>query len=521
MRRTDTSIGPLIPDSQATVTPARTATWFTQSFVGGRRNDLIGKEWFESCVPESYRAQGRGLFQEILSGARHQMPHEGEVMTRHGERRLVSWNESPLFDPEERVIGLTCIGEDITEARAAEHELRKLSQAVEQSPSVVMIVDTRGRIEYVNPKFTRLTGFTLEEVKGKNPRVLKSGETSSTEYANLWKTVSEGGEWRGVFHNRKKDGELYWETASISAIKNAEGKITHYLAVKEDIPERKRLEQEVEAGNREIVKTQSLTAMGRTASMIAHDLRNPLSSIKMTLQILGDRAVADWQDEEQELKQIALEQVRYMEEILADLLSYSRPDALKPEWLSIDKLLDTAIILAQKQIRDCQAHVSTWYQTGLPTLHGDVGKLRQVFSNMVVNAVQAAEGVADRRPEVTVSAHLDLGEDRPRVRVEICDNGGGIDPEQADRLFEPFFTTRARGTGLGLAIVKRIIDQHHGTVHLEPRVQGGTCAITILATGPIEDTQPNKTRHDQSPEPIPESAPLDTPPSRRQTSIKL
>lgn len=255
--------------------------------------------------------------------------------------------------------------------------------------------------------------------------------------------------------------------------------------------------------------------------MIAHDLRNPLSSIKMTLQILGDRAVADWQDEEQELKQIALEQVRYMEEILADLLSYSRPDALKPEWLSIDKLLDTAIILAQKQIRDCQAHVSTWYQTGLPTLHGDVGKLRQVFSNMVVNAVQAAEGVADRRPEVTVSAHLDLGEDRPRVRVEICDNGGGIDPEQADRLFEPFFTTRARGTGLGLAIVKRIIDQHHGTVHLEPRVQGGTCAITILATGPIEDTQPNKTRHDQSPEPIPESAPLDTPPSRRQTSIKL
>ena len=245
--------------------------------------------------------------------------------------------------------------------------------------------------------------------------------------------------------------------------------------------------------NREIANNKALAATGQMASMIAHDLRNPLSSIKMGLQILGKKTGKQWGDEEKELREIALQQVGYMEEILDDLLSYSRPEALKPEWISIDKLLNTAVIFAQKQIRDYGIEIRTWYEPGLPTLHGDSSKLRQAFGNMIINAAQATESQqvgsqTGESPWISISASLELGKNRPKIRIEICDNGHGIEQEKAQQLFEPFFTTRTKGTGLGLAIVKRIITQHHGNVHLQPANDGGTCAIVILHTDPLEES---------------------------------
>lgn len=134
--------------------------------------------------------------------------------------------------------------EEITERKRVEKQLLKFFQAVKQSPTTVMITDVSGNIEYVNPKFTQLTGYTPEEVVGKNPRILKSGETPPEEYKRLWDTITSGWEWRGEFCNKKKNGELYWEHALISPIKNPEGVITHFLAVKEDITGRKQTEKE-------------------------------------------------------------------------------------------------------------------------------------------------------------------------------------------------------------------------------------------------------------------------------------
>ncbi|HMM28563.1 MAG: PAS domain S-box protein [Chloroflexota bacterium] len=131
--------------------------------------------------------------------------------------------------------------------RELEAELRKFSRAVEQSPSTVMITDLAGNIEYVNPKFTELTGYTLDEVRGRNPRFLKSGHTPDEEYARMWRTISSGGEWRGVLHNVKKNGERYWESALMAPIKNADGQITHYIALKEDITARKAAEDALRA----------------------------------------------------------------------------------------------------------------------------------------------------------------------------------------------------------------------------------------------------------------------------------
>ncbi len=481
-----------------TLTPAGQVTFcndFLLNRTGYSRDQVTGKNWFDTFIPREDRTRERERFAQIISTGSVSGTHKNVLHTCNGDRRLLDWNYTLSMDADGRVIDVTGIGQDITEQHHTEEELRKLSRAVEQSPSTVMIADTKGRIEYVNPKFTELTGYTLDDVRGESPSILKSGEMNSAEYESMWETISAGHEWRGVFHNRKKNGELYWEAAYISGIRDAQGKITHYVAVKEDITERKQLEQQVKERNLEIAKNQALAATGQMATMIAHDLRNPLSSIKMGLQILGKKPAQAWGEEEQELKQIALRQVGYMEEILEDLLSYSRPDALKPDWVSLDKVLDTSVLLAQKQIKEHQVRVRTRYQTGLPTIHGDAGKLRQAFSNIIVNAVQATEDLTDEKGEITISTRLELADDRPRIRIAICDNGCGVQPEQKDRMFEPFFTTRTKGTGLGLAIVKRIIDQHHGTVCLRPGEYGGACAIVILPTGPV-DGDAMKQSHD-------------------------
>lgn len=576
--------------------------------VDRRREDLIGRNWIDAFIVPEDRDSCRQALRAIATGEREISASETRIMGRDGEPRLVSWNCAPVGHADGSLGGLTFLGEDITEARAAQERVIMLSQAVDQSPATVMITDPEGAIQYVNPKFTELTGYSLDEIKGMNPRLLKSGYTPTEEYQRLWEAVSAGGEWRGVMRNRKKNGELYWEETLICAVRNLHGEIAHYMALKEDITQRRLLEERfrycvesapcalvltsrdgdivlvnrgaeklfgydrseligenieklvpesararhrhaletfyrapkprsmgggrellamrkdksefpVEVGlipvedseeglmalsaivdisdrkqlqadlrdrDRRIAENDALAAIGRMANMVAHDIRNPLSSVKMSLQIIAKKKGDHITEEECELQSIALEQVRYMEDVLDDLMSYSRDDTLSPEWLQIDKLLDTAVMLVQRDIDKHGVNVVTHYQSRLPTVHGDPTQLRRAFSNLILNAVQAMEGIGERRPEVVISTHLELAPDRPKVRVEICDNGHGIPADEHSKVFEPFYTTRASGTGLGLAIVRRVIEQHHGVLDLKPGATVGTCASVILSTGPLE-----------------------------------
>ncbi|WP_419613807.1 PAS domain S-box protein, partial [Thiolapillus sp.] len=432
--------------------------------TGWERDDVIGKNWIKKFVVDEDQEQVSGIIRKMDTPQSFPSHLELQVKTRDGEPRLITWNNTLSYDSKGEVIGVTGIGEDITEMRRTESELLKLYQAVEQSPSSVVITNPQGDIEYVNPKFTEVSGYSAEEVIGRNPRLLKSGETSREEYSNLWDTIRNGGEWRGEFHNRRKNGELFWEAAAISAIRDNEGNITSILAVKEDITEKKRLEKEVEKQNRELALAETMAAMGRMASMIAHDLRNPLSSVKMTLQILDKKADPAVSADTNELCHISLEQIRYMEEILSDMLSYSRPDALKPEWIPIDKVIDLSIGMSQRRRHKKKITLHTQYHSGLPTIYADATKLRQVFSNLIANAFQAT--IDSDSPQVSIEAMIELGHEGTNVRIDICDNGCGINAEDQKRMFEPFFTTRAKGTGLGLAIVKRILDQHQANIYV-------------------------------------------------------
>jgi PAS domain S-box-containing protein len=185
---------------------------------------------------------------------------ETDRIRKNGERIQMSLSLSPVKDEAGAIVGISVIGRDITERKRTEEKLRQLSRAVEQSPASIVITNPAGDIEYVNPKFIEVTGYTLAEALGKNPRILKSGEKGPEAYRELWQTITAGKEWNGEFLNKKKNGELYWESASISPIRDLAGRITHYVAVKEDITARKQTEAE--------------------RDMLIHDLQDALANVK-------------------------------------------------------------------------------------------------------------------------------------------------------------------------------------------------------------------------------------------------
>jgi len=455
---------------------------YFQGLTGWARGQILDAPWIERFTPAEDRESMSEVLDTLDKPERFPRRYTCEVLTRTGGRRLLAWHTSLNTGADGHPVGVTAIGEDITEKQRNEAAVRKLGQAVEQSPSIVIITDPRGCIEYVNPKFTEVTGYSPDEVLGRNPRLLKSGDKPPEEYRALWRTIIGGGEWRGEFHNRRKNGELYWESASISALRGASGQVTHFVAVKEDITERKRLEQEVDRRNRELIHAQALAEVGRMATMIAHDLRNPLSSVKIALQVLSKQTAPS--GEADELRDIAREQVAYMEAILSDMLTFARPQAPTLEWLSADRLLRPVVTLAERRLAGQGVVLETRYGEGLPTFPGDPTQLRQVFSNLISNGAQATEAMPPGERRILIRTDMEMAEDGTRVRIDVCDNGPGVAEADVPRLFEPFYTTRAKGTGLGLAIVRKILDQHGGIIHLGPSAGGGTCASVLLPTVP-------------------------------------
>ena len=213
-------------------------------FTGCTLKQALEGGWLGGVHPEDAAQRGAAIDTAWETRAPFEM--EYRLRRADGEYRWMLDHGAPRYGAGGEFQGYAGVAVDITERKRSENELRWLTKAVEQSPASVMITDLHGKIEYVNPKFTSLTGYTLDEAVGQNPRILKSGETPAGEYRRLWETV-ETGEWRGEFHNRKKNGELYWESASISPIRDAHGRPTHLIAVKEDITDRKRMEAELRA----------------------------------------------------------------------------------------------------------------------------------------------------------------------------------------------------------------------------------------------------------------------------------
>jgi PAS domain S-box-containing protein len=367
---------------------------------------------------------------------------------------------------------IVVVFEEITARRESEAELRKLFRAVEQSPVSIVITDQHGRIEYVNPKFTQVTGFSPAEAVGKSPRLLKPKPAvldQSEVYKNLWAKILAGQEWHGELQNQRKNGELFWESASISPITDSAGNITHFLAVKEDITRQKKLEEEFR-------QMQKMEAFGNLAAGVAHDFNNILTAI-MGYADMVKRSLPPAGSAHDGLKEIIRMSERAAD-LTRQLLLFSRRQSAQKRVLEIQETVDNMGKMLRRLIGE---HITlhTQYHAGSLPVFADAGMLEQVVLNLVVNARDAMPSGGD----LFIETHaVELAEATGRhsagqyVQLTVRDTGNGIPPENLDRIFEPFFTTKevGKGTGLGLATVFGIVEQHHGWIEVDSTVGAGT-----------------------------------------------
>ena len=405
---------------------------------------------------------------------------------RAGVRHFAEGRRGHVVEVESRdEIGELAEEFNIMAARVthSETELRAFAQAVTDAADAILMADPDGMIYYANPAFEAVTGYTPTEVLGKRPSILRSEETSPEIYGQMWACIEAGKPWRGELVNRHKNGRLYPVDLTISPVHDEDGEVVALLGIHRDISlartYRDELEREVDARSREIAETKGLADMGRMASMIAHDLRNTLSTVKMNLQILSRRGVAG-DDVQNEHCRIGLDQVRYMEDMVRDMLSFARPERLRGDWHDPDQLLIEALASVTPFAESKGISVHTGDNHGLPKLYCDKTKIIGVVRNLIDNAIQAT-GVGGR---IEISTQIALDTAEPMVWIQIKDSGAGIDKDTLEKVFEPFFTTRSKGTGLGLAIVKRIVEQHGGEVTVSSVVDEGTSVAFGLPTEP-------------------------------------
>ena len=363
---------------------------------------------------------------------------------------------------------------------ASENELRTFAQGVETAADAVIMTDLDGVIYYANSGFQKITGYGADEVIGKTPAILRSDETKDGVYQEIWNALGKEKSWRGELSNKRKNGENYPVDLTISPVTGDDGKVIAYIGVHRDITlshdYQDRLEREVYERTKEIRDTQGLTAMGRMASMVAHDLRNALSTVKMNLQILSGREKPNARPDEVEYWDMAQGQVSYMEAILSDMLSYARPDKLNCEWCDLLRVSNEALISETHKMKSSGITFACKVDDDLPKVFCDRAKILAVLRNLIGNAVQAMSSGG----ELKIDCRLSRGKKQKAVIIEVSDTGGGIKKENVADIFEPFFTTRTKGTGLGLAIVKRIIDQHGGHIKVDSDQGTGTSIRVTL-----------------------------------------
>jgi PAS domain S-box-containing protein len=365
--------------------------------------------------------------------------------------------------------------------RQTEDQLRLLFHAIEHSTATIVITDTAGRIEYANPHFTHVTGYPLDAVRGKNPRILKSDRMPAAEYARLWKTVQAGGEWRGEFCNRKSTGELFWESAAISPVRDRDGRITHFVKVGEDITHRKQADETFRKLDAQLRQAQKTEVLGELAGGIAHDFNSFLGAIVTNLQLARSGIDADSQTAEYlDRATVASRQAAGLARQMLSLSRRGEPCRryiqLAPVVLDTVRLLDASLPQGVKTAVD----IGSAKQVVL----SDAAQIQQVLVNLWTNACHAVEGHGKRI--AVCLADIDVGSEAAGkhaginpgsyVRLTVRDDGRGMSPDVQERIFEPFFSTKpeGKGTGLGLSVVQSIVHSHQGAVAVESRPDQGT-----------------------------------------------
>jgi len=366
---------------------------------------------------------------------------------------------------------------EIAQHKETRFRLQKLSQAIEHAGDAIMITDCKGDIEYINPAFSRITGYKSEEVIGKNPRILKSTAQDESTYKNLWQTIKAGKTWNGSMIERRKDGSFYPANVSIAPITDEHGEITNFIAIQHDASERQELEERMR-------ETQKMEAIGVLVGGIAHDFNNMLAGM------IGNLFVArrKLNDNSPAIKSIAnAEQIaESASNMVKQLLAFSRKDGVNLHPFSFTVFIRDAVKLAQISIPENIQLLFTCCNEQL-MLRGDNTQLQQILMNLFNNARDALAESNQQHKSISLvvekfEPNTDFLQRFPTItaaeliHMSVSDNGCGIPEEQIHKVMEPFFTTKSvgKGTGLGLSMVFGAVQAHGGVIDLDSAPGVGT-----------------------------------------------
>ncbi|MBF0487596.1 MAG: PAS domain S-box protein [Nitrospirae bacterium] len=434
--------------------------------------------WYNGLFPHPQQQQ---RIRQRMNGVRvgHDLVDETwEIASKYGEKKLISISTS-LIQGDEGTLHILALVQDITKKKKAENDLIRASSVIQQSPITVVITDTTGAIEYVNKKFTDVAGYTLDEVMGKNTRILKSGKTPDDVYKKLWNKITTGKQWQGELRNKIKDGTEIWENVRVLPLRDSDGKVTHYVRLSEDITDLRRLESELR-------QSQKMEAIGQLAGGVAHDFNNILSTIKNYAYILKTSLN---KDEQQLLNfvdciQSSTDKAAYLTQ---SLLGFSRKLMVNLRPVNLIAVVSGIRNLFESFVRE-DINVQFLLSSSEIMVSADSVQIEMVLINLVNNAMDAMPkgGALTIKADITtidrsfVSRH-NYGVVGEYARICISDTGQGMDQATRERIFEPFFTTKevGKGTGLGLATVYGIVKQHNGYINVYSEVGVGS-TFTIL-----------------------------------------
>jgi two-component system, cell cycle sensor histidine kinase and response regulator CckA len=464
---------------------------FIQVNRGARENTGYSMDELQMMTPLDIKPQfTRGAFDEIIaplvSGERERIVFESFHRRKDG-----SQYDAEIHLQTSRCRGKPCcvaIILDITERKRTEASLLVQRRALESAVNGILITDATqadNPIIYVNPSLEEITGYSADEVLGRNCRFLQNDDRDQAGIVELREAIEQERNCKVVLRNYRKDGTLFWNSLSVSPVRNADGALTNFVGIQADITERieaeealahlnDELEHRVEERNRQLEEVQEqllrrekLAVLGQLAGGVAHEIRNPLGVIKNAvyyLQQVQDRGDEDMKEAIGEIKR----GVANSERIVSELIDFARGS--KPEFTVF--LLDDVVSSALEMVSLPSSIGVTLPEPGATRVRADRGQIERLLANLIQNAVQAMpEGGA---------LSLRYQADGSRVSVAVCDTGTGIADDELEKIFEPLFTKRAKGIGLGLPLCRRYASQNGGTLTVESELgKGSTFTVTL------------------------------------------
>lgn len=435
--------------------------------LGKKSDEIIGRKCFEMF--------GRDHRCEKCATSMALKTKRNETLERY-EPVLNRWfqiNTIPIFGEDGRVSMIVEQLQDITERRENEAELRRLASAIHHVAETIVITDNMGNIKYANPSFELTTGYRCSDVIGKNPNILKSGNQDENFYKDLWQTITSGETWYGRMVNRKKDGSLFTEDASISPVIDEMGRIIEFVAVKRDITNELNLEAQ-------LFQSQKMEAIGALAGGIAHDFNN----ILFPMIGYGEMLQMDL-PEDSALQDFVLEILRASKRakaLVQQILAFSRQSDHEKSVVRLQSILNEVIRFSRASLPSTIKVKTSLDKKCRPVL-ADPTQIHQVAMNLMTNAFHAMEenggelGISLR--EVFIEEDMMPVSPLPSgyyAHLSISDTGCGIAPSIQEKIFNPYFTTKekGKGTGIGLAVVHGIVKSHGGTIEMTSEVGKGT-----------------------------------------------